>query len=221
MAQSPRQFKDAVYGQLGRIGKALSSPRRLELIDVLSQGERTVEELAGLTGQSLANTSHHLKILRQARLVESTKRGLYVHCRLAGDDVGALWRGLRQLGEARLAEIAVVKREFLADRDQLDRVDTDALVQRVRDGEVWLLDLRPAEEFAISHLPGAQSMPLDELEQRIEDLPRDQQIVAYCRGPYCVFAVEAVKVLRQRGFEAVRLEDGVAEWSARGLEVVR
>lgn len=221
MSQTPRQFKDAVYGQLGRIGKALSSPRRLELIDVLSQGERTVEELAGLTGQSLANTSHHLKILREARLVESTKRGLYVHCRLGGRDVGALWRSLRQLGEARLAEIEVLKRDFLADRGQLDRVDADELVRRVADGQALVLDVRPAEEFESSHLPGAQSMPLDELEQRIDELPRDQQIVAYCRGPYCVFAVEAVALLREKGFEAVRLEDGVAEWAARGLEVAR
>lgn len=219
MPMTGRQFKDTIYEQFARIGKAVSSPRRLELLDLLSQGPRTVEALANLTGQSLANTSHHLKVLRGARLVEGTKSGLYVTCRLAGDDVATFWRALRDLGEAHLAEVEVATRQFLEDRGQMERVDADALVARVRAGDVTLLDVRPAEEYGVGHIPGATSVPLDALEQRIAELPRDREVVAYCRGPFCVLAVEAVKLLRESGFRAVRLEDGVGEWGARGFDI--
>lgn len=219
MTTPSRQFKDTVYSQFARIGKAVSSPRRLELLDLLAQGPRTVEVLAGLTGQSLANTSHHLKVLRQARLVEAHKRGLYVTCRLAGDDVAAFWRALRDLGEAHLAEVEVVTRQFLEDRGQLERVEVEALVARVRGGDVTVLDVRPTEEYRAGHIPGALSVPLPELERRIAELPADREFVAYCRGPFCVLAVEAVRVLRARGLTALRLEEGVPEWRARGLPI--
>ncbi len=220
MTTPARHFKDTVYGQLARIGKAVSSPRRLELLDLLAQGPRTVEALAGLSGQSVANTSHHLKILRQAHLVESRKSGPYVTCRLAGDDVAAFWCALRDLGEARLAEVEIVTRQFLEDRGQLERVEVEVLVERVRGGAVTVLDVRPAAEYRAGHIPGALSVPLPDLERRIADLPRDREVVAYCRGPFCVLAVEAVRVLRARGFNALRLEEGVPEWRARGLPLV-
>ena len=216
---SGRQFKDLVYGQFARIGKAVSSPRRLELLDLLAQGPRTVEALAGLSGQSLANTSHHLKVLREARLVDADKSGLYVTCRLAGADVATFWRALRDLGEAHLAEVEVATRQFLHDRGQMERVEAQVLVERVRSGEVTVLDVRPSDEYRAGHLPGALGVPLAELESRLASLPRDREIVAYCRGPFCVLAVEAVRLLREHGFVAVRLEDGVPEWRARGLDV--
>ncbi len=186
----------------------------------MAQGPRTIEALAELTGQSLANTSHHLKVLREARLVEGTKSGLYVTCRLAGDDVATFWRALRDLGESRLAEVEVVTRQYLEDRGQMERVQAASLVERVRGGEVTVLDVRPVEEFRAGHIAGAVSVPLAELEQRIAGLPRDREVVAYCRGPFCVLAVEAVRLLRERGFQAAWLEDGVPEWRARGNPVV-
>lgn len=235
MTHAGRQFKDTIYGQFARIGKAVSSPRRLELLDLLSQGPRTVEVLAGLTGQSMANTSHHLKILREAHLVEGHKQGLYLTCRLADDDVATFWRALRDLGQAHLAEVDLTTRRFvqshlegrlddrlddrLDGRDQLDRVEAEDLVARMRAGQVTLLDVRPVEEYRAGHIHGATSLPLAELERRIAELPTDLEIVAYCRGPFCVLAVEAVRRLRDKGFHATRLSDGVPEWRARGLAV--
>ncbi len=212
-------FKDAIYAEFARIGKAVSSPRRLELLDLLAQGPRTVDALAELTGQSLANTSHHLKVLREARLVEGTKRGVSVTCSLAGDDVADFWRAMRDLGETHLAEVEVATRQFLEDRGQMERLEADLLVERVREGLVTVLDVRPAEEYRAGHIPGAVSVPLAELRERIATLPRDCEVVAYCRGPFCVLAVEAVQILRDSGFRAVRFEEGVPEWRARGLAV--
>ncbi len=219
MVRSGRVFKDAVYEQLARIGKAMASPRRLELLDLLAQGPRTVEALARETGMGVANTSQHLQELRAARLLTADKRGVYVTYRLAGDDVAAFYRTLRSLAESRLAEIEQVTREFLGERGVLEAVDRDDLVQRVRRGSVTVLDVRPAEEYAAGHIPGARSMPLRQLERRLGELPRGRAIVAYCRGPYCVLAVEAVRLLRRRGFRADRLEDGVPDWRARGYGV--
>lgn len=219
MATPSRRYKDAIYQQFARIGKAIASPRRLELLDLLCQGPRTVEALAHLAGQSLANTSQHLQVLRAARLVESEKDGLYVTYRLAGDEVCDFFRTLRELAELRLAEVERVTREFLEQRDQMEPVDRAALVERARSGEVTVLDVRPREEYRAGHIPGALSVPLAELKSRLTELPRDRDIVAYCRGPYCVLAIEAVETLRAHGFGAVRLEDGVAEWRARGFEV--
>lgn len=214
-----RRFKDAIYRQLARIGKALASPRRLELLDLLAQGPHTVERLARETGQSVANTSQHLQLLRRARLVEAEKRGLYVTYRLPNDGVAEFYRGMRVLAESRLAEIHRIARDFLTGRGALEPVDREILIGRVLRGEVTLLDVRPVEEYAAGHIPGAVSVPLRELEHRLAELPRRRQIVAYCRGPYCVLAVEAVGRLRAHGFRALRLEDGIPDWRARGLKV--
>jgi rhodanese-related sulfurtransferase len=197
------------------MGQAAASPKRLELLDLLCQGPRTVERLAGQTGMTVATTSHHLKTLRAARLVESSKHGQFVEYRLAAEDVCAFFLALRRLGEARLAEIEQVTRLFLKSRNALEPVDRAALLRRVRQGEVTVLDVRPSEEYRAGHIPGARSVPLADLKRRLSELPKAGEIVAYCRGPYCVMSVEAVTVLRKAGFKAVRMEDGVADWRAR------
>ena len=219
MRNQYRAFKDAIYEQFARIGKALSSPKRLELLDLLCQSERTVEALAKLANLTVANASQHLRVLLAARLVESEKRGLYVSYRLASSTVCDLYRAMRELGESRLAEVEQITRRFLAGREGMEPIDRESLLARVRAGEVTVLDVRPVEEYVAGHIPGAISIPLGELEQHLSELPRDQEIVAYCRGPYCVLAIRAVEVLRSRGFRAVRLEDGVPDWRARGLPV--
>jgi rhodanese-related sulfurtransferase/predicted transcriptional regulator len=215
-----RRFKTAIYEQFARIGKAIANPSRLELLDLLCQGPRTVEALAKEAGLGLANTSQHLKALRQARLVEAEKAGLYVTYSLADEQVCQFFRSLRSVAETRLAEIREITREFLADRKGLEPVDREALLNKVRDGAVIVLDVRPAEEYRAGHIPGALSIPLKELERRLSDLPRERDIVAYCRGPYCVLAVEAVELLRARGFSAFRLEQSVQDWRAEGLPVL-
>ncbi len=214
-----RRFKTAIYGQFSRIGKAISNPARLELLDLLCEGPRSVEVLAKEAGLGLANTSQHLKTLREARLVDSEKAGLFVTYRLADEQVCQFFRSLRSLAETRLAEIRELARNFLESRQGLQAVDREQLLAKVRDGAVTVLDVRPPEEFRAGHLPGALSIPLKELERRLSELPHDREIVAYCRGPYCVLAVEAVDMLRARGFTAFRLEDGVRDWQSRGFPV--
>ncbi len=186
---------------------------------MLSQGPRTVEALARMSDMSLANTSQHLQVLRGAGLLEATKEGLFVTYRLADPSVADLLLALRKVAETRLAEVAKISRGFLAENAQLEPVDEDALRRRVHKGEVTVLDVRPPEEYDAGHIPGALSVPLPELAKRLSDLPKRREVVAYCRGPYCVLAIEAVKLLRARGFRAVRLDDGVLDWAARGLEV--
>lgn len=215
----PRLRKDALYEQLARIGKAVSAPRRLELLDLLGQAPRTVEELASETQMSVANTSQHLQVLRAARLVESSKDGLFVTYRLASDAVADFFVRLRGLAETQLAEVERVKARFFATSDDLEPMTGRQLLERLRRGQVVLLDVRPAEEFAAGHIRGAISIPHDELKRRLAELPRNRRVVAYCRGPYCVFAAAAVKLLRARGFDAARIEDGVPDWRARGLPV--
>jgi rhodanese-related sulfurtransferase len=215
-----RDFKDSVYGHLARVGHAVASPRRLELLDLLCQGPKTVEVLARHTGLSVAATSHHLQVLRRGRLLEATKRGQFVHYRLADAAVSDFFVAFRDLGQSRLAEIGEVTRLFLDSRKALEPVDREALLERVHKGAVTVLDVRPGEEYRAGHLPGAQSIPLGELKRRLSELPRAREVVAYCRGPYCVMALEAVEVLRRKGFRAVRMEAGVAEWRARGWPVV-
>jgi rhodanese-related sulfurtransferase/DNA-binding transcriptional ArsR family regulator len=214
-----RAHKDSLYEQLARIGKAVSAPRRLELLDLLGQAPRTVEALAEQTAMSVANTSQHLQVLRAAGLVEAEKDGLYVIYRLGSHDIAAFLLGIRQLAEARLAEMERVKRQFFASRDDIEQVDGRELLSLVRRGHVVVLDVRPAEEYEAGHIAGAVSIPHDALKRRLSELPKDRKIVAYCRGPYCVYAVEAVRLLRARGFEASRIEDGVIDWRARGLPV--
>ena len=217
-APHPR-FKTAIYEQIARIGKATSSPARLELLDLLSQGPRTVEAIASQIGQSVANTSHHLQVLRSTRLVETEKTGTYVTYRLADPLVVAFVLQLRTLAHARLAEIDRVSQDYFAQRGALEAVDDDELLRRVKAGAVTVVDVRPRQEFEAGHIPGALSMPLAELKKRLRDLPKDRDVVAYCRGPYCVMALDAVEILRKKGFRAHRLEHGVVEWQARGERV--
>lgn len=218
MARS-RQFKDAIYEQFARIGKAAASPTRLELLDLLCQGPRTVEVLAGQTDQSIANVSAHLQVLRAARLVDAEKDGLYVTYRLADDRVCTFLQTLRALAESRLLEVEHVTRTFLEGQRALEPIDRAALVKRVKRGEVTVLDVRPREEYAAGHIPGAVSIPLADLKKRLSSIPKSREVVAYCRGPYCVLAIDAVKILRARGFRAVRMDEGIPEWKARGLPV--
>jgi rhodanese-related sulfurtransferase/predicted transcriptional regulator len=218
-SSSHRRFKDAVYEQFARVGKAVSAPKRLELLDLLCQGPRTVESLADQAAVSVANASQHLQVLRAARLVEAEKRGLYVEYRLADDQVCRFFRELRGLAETRLAEVEQVTRAYMTERGAMEAVEGDELLRRVREGEVTVLDVRPVEEFRAGHIPGALSVPLSELKRRISELPRRREIVAYCRGPYCVMAIEAVDVLRKKGFRAHRMEQGVVDWRARGWRV--
>jgi rhodanese-related sulfurtransferase len=219
MSSSSRQFKNDIYEQLAQIGKSLSAGPRLEILDLLCQGPRTVEALAKQAGQSVANTSHHLQVLRRARLVEARKEGVHVTYSLAGDEVCAFYVALRGLAESRLLEIEEVTQQYLKERGLMEAVDREALVERVKNGEVIVLDVRPLEEYQAGHIPGAISVPLAELKKKLTELPRDREIVAYCRGPYCVLAIEAVEMLRKKGFTATRLEDGVPDWLARGLPV--
>lgn len=217
MPTPPRRFKNAIYQQLARIAKALASPRRIELVELLAQGPRTVEALGRLCDMELANTSAHLQVLRAAGLVEATRKGQYVSYRLADARVAGLLLAIRALAKARLAEVTRIARDFLAENALLESVDEPALRRKVRRGEVTVLDVRPREEFQAAHIPGALSVPLPELARRLSELPRRREVVAYCRGPYCVLAVQAVKLLRRRGFQATRLEDGVLDWAALGL----
>lgn len=221
MVRTKRSFKNAVYGQLARAGKALSSPKRLELLDLLSQSPRTVEALAKEAGSTVANTSQHLRVLHAGGLVEAEKQGRFVSYRLAGESVGRFLRIFRVLAEDRLAEIERVKERFFGGVEGAEPVDEDTLLERARQGRAIVLDVRPDEEYRNAHFSGAVSIPLEQLEQRLSELPRDREVVAYCRGPYCVLAAEAVRLLRGHGFAAHRLEGSVYDWEARGLAVVR
>lgn len=219
MSSPKRQYKDAIYEQFARIGKAVASPKRLELLDLLCQGERTVEVLAREANLSVANTSQHLQVLRGVHLTEAEKRGLHVVYRIAEPQVANFFHTLRSLAETQLADIEQLTRRFFADKDSLEAVDKSTLLERVNRGMVAVLDVRPPEEYRAGHLPGALSIPLADLRQRLAELPRDREFVAYCRGPYCVLSVEAVEILRAEGFRAVRMEDGVQEWQQRGLNI--
>ena len=214
-----RAFKNQLYEQFARLGKALASPHRLELLDVLAQCERTVEALAKATDMSVANASQHLQVLRMARLVETRREGVSMYYRLADESVFRMWQAMRTVGEAQLAEIDRVVQTFLQDRTQLQPMGVQELLHRLSDDQIILLDVRPAEEYAAGHLPQARSLPVAELEARLAELPADKEIVAYCRGPYCVFADEAVALLRARGYQAHRLEEGLPDWRALGLPI--
>jgi rhodanese-related sulfurtransferase len=220
-----RETKTALFDEFARAAKALASGRRIELLDVLANGDRTVEALADEVGLSVANTSQHLQILRQAGLVTGRREGTSVHYRLAAPEVFQLWQALRTLAAGRLAEVERLATAYLGARDELEPVSREELSRRLQDGvDLVVLDVRPAAEYAAGHLPGAVSIPVGELRRRLAELAElagDRQIVAYCRGPYCAFAHEAVAVLREAGFEARRLEDGLPEWEAAGLAVTR
>ena len=216
---NPRTTKTALNEQFARIGKALSSPRRVELLDLLAQGERRVEALATQTDMSVTLTSAHLQALRQARLVHTRREGPRVFYRLAGDDVFELLTALRAVAHDRLAEVEQVVRAYFGALEELEPIGRDELVRRAATGDVVLLDLRPREEYEAGHIPGAVSIPLADLGERLALLPPEAEIVAYCRGPYCVMAPRGIALLRRHGYRVRRLEDGVAEWRLAGLPV--
>lgn len=210
-------LKRRVYEQLALIPKALANARRLELIDLLAQAEKTVEALARESDQSIANASQHLQLLRRAGLVDVRREGSYAHYRLAGDDVQRLWQAVRTLGEGRLAEVDRLLHDLRAAPEALEPVSMSELQARLEEGGTVLLDVRPDDEYAAGHIPGAVSIPIDELPGRLAELPEGAQVVAYCRGPYCVFADEAVALLREEGIVAFRLNEGVPDWRTAGF----
>lgn len=212
-----RQIKDHLYEQVARIGKAVASPKRLELVELLCQGEKTVEVLAAQAEISVKLASAHLKQLRMARLVDTRKEGKYVLYRLASTSVADLWVNLRAEAEERLVELQVALASIVEHGDELEGLDRAAILKKAKAGELLVLDVRPEEEFASAHLPHARSLPVDELRKRLKELPKDVPVVAYCRGPFCLMARDAVELLRRQGYRAFHLTDGVAEWRARGL----
>jgi rhodanese-related sulfurtransferase len=211
--------KAYLYDQVARIGKALASPKRLELIELLCQGEKTVEQLAAQADISVKLASAHLRELRLARLVDHRKEGKYVIYRLADVTVADLWVSLRCAAEQRLVELQVALGEVMLHGPELEGLDHKSILRKAAAGDVLVLDVRPADEFDVAHLPHARSMPLPELKKRLAELPKDTLVVAYCRGPFCLMAHDAVALLRKRGIRAVHLADGVAEWRARGLPI--
>jgi rhodanese-related sulfurtransferase/DNA-binding transcriptional ArsR family regulator len=216
---SHRAFKDALYAQFARVGHAVSSPKRLELLDLLGQGEKTVEVLAEQTATPVKNTSAHLRVLRQARLVETRRDGTYVRYRLADEAVAAFFLALQTLGRDRYAEVREVAESYLERRDTLEPIAPAELRRRLDAGDVTLIDVRPQDEFAAGHIRGALSVPVTELTARLRELPKRKEIVAYCRGQYCVLAVTAVELLRQRGYRARRFIESIPAWRARGYPV--
>jgi rhodanese-related sulfurtransferase/DNA-binding transcriptional ArsR family regulator len=219
MPKSSDPGKTRLYEAIGRVAAALGSAGRLQILEFVAQGERSVDALAAMTGLSVANTSKHLQALRQAGLVSARKEGLRVYYALAGDDVTALVAALRAVAEHRVADVEQLLRLWLAHRDDLEPVPARELLERVKKGLVTVLDVRPAEEFAAGHLPGAINVPLEKLESYLSKLPKRKEVVAYCRGPYCLMSFEAVEKLRKRGWQARRLQDGFPEWRAAGLPV--
>lgn len=211
--------KMAMLEQFATVAKALASPQRLELVELLAQGERNVESLAGLTGLSVANTSQHLQVLRRVGLVTSRRSGTHIHYSLSDDDVVALLSALRRTAERHVAEVDRLVRGYFQEKDALEAVSHGELVTRMKDGLVTVLDVRPPEEYAAGHVPGSLNIPLSDLQRRLGDIPAETEVVAYCRGPYCVLAYEAVAALRAQGRRARRMEDGFPEWRAAGLPV--
>jgi rhodanese-related sulfurtransferase len=215
-----RRVKDLLYEQVARIGKALASPKRLELLEVLAQGEKTVEALSAELSIDIKLASSHLKALRASRLVESRRDGKYVVYRLSGQDVSDLWVNLREVAEEHLLELRLAIDQMVAQPDKLSKVDRKELLDQAKRGDVIVIDVRPEAEYEAAHLPFARSMPLEELEKRLSELPRRREIVAYCRGPFCMLSDEAIKLLNARGYKARKILDGVSEWQAAGLPVM-
>lgn len=214
-----RSIKNHLYEQVARIGKAMASPKRLELIELLCQGEKTVEVLAAQAEISVKLASAHLKELRLARLVETRKDGKYVLYRLASNSVANLWVSLRAEAEERLVELQLALAAIVAHGDDLEGLDRDSILRKAQAGEILVLDVRPLDEYASAHLPHARSLPLDELKKRLAELPKNTPVVAYCRGPFCLMARDAVELLKKKGYRAFHLTDGVAEWRAHGLPI--
>jgi rhodanese-related sulfurtransferase len=214
-----RDFKDALYQQFARIGTALASPRRIELLDLLAQGEKTVEQLSEQIATPIKNTSAHLRVLREARLVERRRDGNHIHYRLGSNDVVDLLRTFQAIGHQRLAEVDQIVELYLDGRDQLEPVTLGELRRMMRAGDVTVVDVRPADEYDAAHIPGALSIPVHELKRRLREIPKKREVVAYCRGRYCVYSVEAVELLRKHGYRARRAEQGLPDWRSAGLPV--
>jgi len=214
-----REFKDLIFQQFANIATSFSSPKRLEIIDILLQGEKDVETLSKQISASFANTSRHLQILKNVKLVESRREGVRIYYRIADDRVFNCWKGLQLLAESRVAEIREVLKNFLEERKAMKTISKDELWSRVQSNDVVVIDVRPVEEFINGHIPGAISIPLAELKDRLNEIPNEQEIVAYCRGPYCVLSPEAIKILKDEGYEALRLEESLPEWKSAGLPV--
>jgi|SRR5579863_2246700 len=216
-----RHFKAELFEQFARVGRAVSAPLRLAILDVLAQSERTVEEIANEIGASVANASQHLQQLRNARLVETRRDGVFIFYRVADDGVIRLWQAIRNVGESRYAEIEKVVRSYLKERETMEAVGAEQLLKMIRAGDAVVLDVRTSAEFAAGHIPSARSIPIDELEKRLRELPKRRRIVAYCRGPYCVMSDDAVSLLQQRGYRVARLDIGLPDWKLLGLPVDR
>lgn len=210
-------MKTILYEQVARVGKAFSSPKRLELVELLAQGEKTVEKLAEEVGIDVRLTSAHLRTLREARLVESRREGKFMHYQLTSQDVVGLWVNVRQVAEAHLAELRIALNQMTSAPDLLTEESRESLLAKARNGDIIVIDVRPGDEYSTAHLPFARSLPLDELEQRLAELPTATPVVAYCRGPFCLMSDKAVAMLRRQGFNAHKIADGVGEWIARGL----
>lgn len=214
-----QHLSTTIFEQISRIGKAISHPKRLEIMELLSQSERTVDSLTKETGLSQANTSQHLKALRACELIAARREGTSIWYRLADDSVADFFRALRVLAVGHLTELEQVVSEYFAGHSELEAVDKKTLAKKVRAGEVSVIDVRPVQEYEAGHIPGAISIPIDELETRLSEIPKHQQVVAYCRGPYCVWSVDAVKILEEKGFSAMHLRDGILDWRAQGMKV--
>lgn len=212
-----RAFKDKVFSELARISGALSNPHRLEIVDLLSQGEKTVEKIAQHTGMSVANASQHLQVLKNGSIVEIQRQGNFIFYRLANDRVSEIWKNLRDFGTSRLSAIDKVVKEFRAGKQIFESLNITGLLKKMDEENVYLLDVRPEDEYASGHIAYSVCIPIDELIDHLHELPKNQAIVAYCRGPFCVFADEAIEVLRQHGFQAYRLEEGFTDWKLKGL----
>jgi rhodanese-related sulfurtransferase len=212
-----RKIKDLLYEQVARVGKALSSPKRLELLEVLVQGEKMVDALARDVDIDIKLASAHLRVLKEARLVTSRRQGRFIAYRLSGDDVGGLWVSLHMVAEEHLMDLRAVLEKIIAAPERLTPETRADLLDKARQGDVLVLDVRPEAEYRAGHLPYARSIPIQELELKLAELPLDREIVAYCRGPFCLFAAEAVALLHRKGFRAHKISDGIAEWSAAGM----
>jgi rhodanese-related sulfurtransferase len=214
-----REFKDVVFEQFARIAYAFAAPKRLEIIDILAQGERDVDSLAREGAMSMANTSRHLQILKAARLVSSRREGVQIFYKLTDDDVFDCWKNLQSIAEKRVSEIREISNIFMQERNSMEFISATQLWQRIQNNEVVVLDVRPESEYSQSHIPNSISIPLNQLKEKINGLPKDIDVVAYCRGPYCVLSPEAVALLKKAGIKAIRLEEGLPEWKLAGLPV--
>ena len=218
-SMNKREFKDKVYDELAKITKALANPHRLEIVELLAQGDYSVEQISTQTNLSVANTSQHLQVLKTAQLVEVTRNGNFIHYRLASENVFKAWKALRDLGVARIASVEKLVKDFRKSKFTLESVTIKELVEKLQSGKVTILDVRPETEYRKGHIANSLSIPIDELSDRLKELPKRNEIVAYCRGPFCVYADEAVSLLTKAGYKAKRLEEGFPDWAVMGLPI--